>query len=475
MGPDWIVLLPPVVAILLALFTRQIYLSLIVGLWIGTTILGDGNPLVGLRGIADALVEVFSEGSNTRIILFSLLVGGLIALVQVSGGVAAFTAWVQSRGWGRSRRSAEVLAWFIGIIVFVESSITSLIVGTLSRPFFDKLKLPREKLAFYCDATSAPVCMAIPLNGWGAFVLGLIIAQGYESEAVGLLFASLPYNVYSWLAIAFSLIVALTGWSFGPMRRAEQRAASTGAVIRPGSRPMIANEITELKPIRPEAARSIDLLLPMVVMMTMIFVGLYVTGDGNLMNGSGSTAVFWAVGAAIGVAMLQYVFPRKGRSLISLNQSTDYLVKGASGMVGVVGLLVLAFALGQVSRELEMGDYLVQSLGVDLHVWWVPALVFVLGCFMSFTFGSSWAAYAILMPLTLSLADALGISMPLMLGAVLSGGVYGDHASPLSDTSIISSMAAACDHVDHINTQLPYTLLLASLSFVAFLVAGLLT
>ncbi|MDE2732469.1 MAG: sodium:proton antiporter [Bacteroidota bacterium] len=473
MGWDWIVLLPPIIAIVLALWTRQVYLSLITGLWIGTTILGNGNPLTGLQGMADALVDVFSSPSNTRIIIFSTLVGGLIALVQVSGGVAAFALWVQSKGWGRSRRSAELLAWFIGIVIFVESSITSLIVGTLSRPFFDKLRLPREKLAYYCDATSAPVCMAIPLNGWGAFVLGLLFAQGYEGDAVGLLVASIPFNLYSWLAIAFTLVLALTGWSFGSMRRAEQRAAETGAVNRPGSTPMIADEITELTPVRPEVARATDLLIPVGIMISMIFVGLYITGEGNLMEGSGSTSVLWGVGAAIGVAILLYFLPRQGAPLMGVGQSTEFTLKGASGLIGVVGLLVLAFALGDVSRELKMGDYMVRVLGGDLPVWWVPALVFVLGCVVSFTLGSSWTAFAILMPLTLPLAEALGIAVPLMLGAVLSGGIYGDHASPLSDTSIISSMAAACDHVDHINTQLPYTLVVGGLTALGFLVAGL--
>ena len=257
------------------------------------------------------------------------------------------------------------------------------------------------------------------------------------------------------------------------MRRAEQRAARTGAVNRPGSTPMIADEITELAPVRAEVARAADLLVPVGVMIGMIFVGLYVTGDGNPMQGSGSTAVLWAVGAAIGVASLLYILPRKGKPLLSFGQSTEYTLKGASGLVGVVGLLVLAIALGDVSRELEMGDYLVGVLGSDLPTWWMPAVVFVLGSFISFTLGSSWTVFAILTPLTLPLAEALGISVPLMLGAVLSSGVYGDHASPLSDVSIISSMAAACDHVDHINTQLPYTLLVGGLSVIAFLVAGL--
>ena len=470
---DWIVLLPPVVAIGLALWTRQVFLSLIAGLWLGTTILGGGNPILGLRGMADAMVAVFGDVSNSRIILFSLLVGGLIALVQVSGGVAAFVQWVQRRGWGKSRRSAELMAFVVGMVIFVESSITSLIVGTLSRPFFDKLRIPREKLAYYCDATSAPVCMSIPLNGWGAFVLGLILAQGYADDAVSLLVRSLAFNFFCLFAIAFALVLALTGWSYGSMRQAQVRAAEEGHLTRPGSSPMIADDVVNLPPVRPEAGRASDLILPVAVMILMIFVSLWITGEGNLMEGSGSTAVLWAVGVATGIAMLWYALPRGGRPLLTPAKSTDFVIKGASGLVGVVGLLVLAFALGNVSRELEMGPYIVSIIGDTTQAWWLPALVFVVGCVVSFTLGSSWTTFAILIPLVLPLAEGIGISMPLMLGAVLSGGVYGDHASPLSDTSIISSMASACDHVDHINTQLPYTLTVAGLSLVAFVIAGL--
>ena len=489
---EWVVLLPPIVAIVLALWTRQVYLSLVLGLWIGTTILENGNPLAGLRELADQIVLVFQDAGNTRILIFSLLVGGLIALVQASGGVAGFINWVHRRGWGKTRRSAELLAWAVGMFIFVESSITSLTVGTLSRPFFDQLSLAREKIAYYCDATSAPVCMSIPLNGWGAYVLGLLAAQGIATGAVGLLAQSLLFNFFSLFAIIFALALALTGWSFGPMRQAEHRAAATGQVIRPGSTPMIAEEVADIQPVETAPGHARDLLVPIFVMVGMIFVGLYVTGQSNLeasggqasgfwdlmAQASGSTSVLWAVGTAILVAMVLYAVPRPlrgGKPVMTVIQSTDWVLKGSSGLVGVVALLVFAFALGQVSRALEMGPYVVGLIGEGVPAWWLPALVFVVGCFVSFTLGSSWTSFAILMPIALPLAEGLGLSVPLMLGAVLSGGVYGDHASPLSDTSIISSMSAACDHVDHINTQLPYSLLLAGLAFVAFLVAGLAT
>lgn len=472
---EWIVLLPAVVAIGLALWTRQVYLSLFAGLWLGTTIIAGGNPILGLRELADQLVIVFSDAGNTRTIFFCLLVGGLIALVQASGGVQGFIKWAQDKGWGTTRLGAEVLAWLIGMVIFVESSITSLTVGAVSRPFFDKLKLPREKLAFYCDSTSAPVCMMIPLNGWGAYILGLLAAQGVTAGAVGLLAESLLFNIYSILAIVFSLGIAITGWGFGPMKRAEERAQTTGALLRPGATPMVSDEVSDLEPVSGSTLSPSLLILPILTMVLMIFVGLYITGDGDLMRGSGSTSVLWGVGIAIGVAVFQYAIPRKsngGKSILTPAQSTDLVLKGCAGLLPATILIVFAFALGQVSRALEMGPYLVSLIGTGTPAWWLAPLVFIVTCFVSFTLGSSWTAFAILIPIALPLAEGMGLSPALMLGVVLSGGVYGDHASPLSDTSIISSLAAASDHVDHINTQLPYTLVLAGITTILYAILG---
>lgn len=457
------------------MWTRQVYLSLIAGLLIGTIILAEGNLFEGLTGFIEQMVAVFGEPGNTRIIFFCLLVGGLIALVQVSGGVKGFIEWAQRRGWGTTRRGAELLAWCVGIVIFVESSITSLTVGAVSRPFFDNLKLPREKLAYYCDATSAPVCVMIPLNGWGAYVLGLLAAQGVTEGAVQLFASSLLFNFFSMAAIIFSLVLALTGWGFGPMRAAERRARETGEVTRPGSRPLISEEVADVQPVKGAPMQVRDLAVPLLVMVLMIFVGLYITGGGSLMEGSGSTSVLWAVGSAVVVAMVMYAVPRNGRPILSINDSMDWVLKGSAGLIGVTFLIVLAFALGQVARALEVGPYVVGLLGTGIPTWWLPAAVFLIGCFVSFTLGSSWTTFAILIPIALPLAEGLGVAPELMLGAVLSGGVFGDHASPLSDTSIISSMSAACDHIDHVNSQLPYTVSLAGLSVIAFLVAGLLS
>jgi Na+/H+ antiporter NhaC len=420
---------------------------------------------------------VFGSESNARILVFCLLVGGLVALVQVSGGVQGFINWARARGWGESRRGAELLAWGIGVVIFVESNISSLTVGAVSRPLFDKLNLPREKLAYYCDATCAPVCMSIPLNGWGAFVLGLLAAQELSRNAVAVLAEAVLFNFFALFAIGFSLLLALTGWGFGAMRRAEKRAETTGQVLRPDAQPMIEEDVARIEPPDHVTPRARNLLVPVAVMVAMIFVGLYVTGGGNLMQGSGSTAVLWAVGTALGAALLLYAIPiplRGGRPTLTPGTAMDWVVKGASGLVPVTLLLVLAFALGQVSQALEMGEYVVGLVGEQGTAWWMPVLVFGVGSFVSFTLGSSWTAFAILIPVVMPLAVEIALPSSLLLGAVLSGGIFGDHTSPLSDTSIISSMAAASDHVDHVNTQMPYALVQAGLAALAFILAGVL-
>lgn len=471
--PGWTVLLPPVLAIVLALRWRQVYVALFVGLWLGTTLLARGDPLAGLERLGAELIAVFADPGNTRVVFFCLLVGGVIALVQRSGGVAGFVAWMQGRGWGQSRRGAELVACGTGLVIFIESSITSLAVGAVARPLFDRLALPREKLAYYCDATSAPVCMMLPLNGWGAYVLALLAAQGVTEGAVGLLLAGLACNLFAWLAIAFALFLALSGWSFGPMRRAEERARETGALIRPGSRPLVAPEIAELAPAAGVAPRARRFVVPIGAMTVLVLLGLWLTGEGDPMAGSGSTAVFWAVSITLLATVTVLASPVGGGPVLPLGEATDLVLRGMAGLLGPTVLIVFAFALGEVSRALELGPYVVSLLGPAFPAAILPLAVFLVGCVLSFTLGSSWTAFAILVPLALPLADGLGLPAGLVLGAVLSGGVFGDHASPLSDTSIISSMAAACDHVDHVNTQLPYALLVAGTAALLFLGLGL--
>lgn len=457
---------PPVVAIVLALWTRQVHLSLLAGVFVGAWVWTGWNPVLGLRETGSLLVEVFQSRGNTQVLLFCLLVGGLIALIQRSGGVEGFISWVERRRLAYTRTGAQMLAWLIGLVVFVESSITCLVVGAVSRPLFDRLKISREKLAYICDSTSAPVCMLLPFNGWGALIVGLLTVQ-QVADPVRVLASALPLTFYGLAAVLMVPAVVYLG-DFGSMARAERRARVEGKVLADGATPMVSEEIANLNAKAELVHRARYLFFPVLVMVGFIPLGLYVTGQGNLLAGSGSTAVFWAVSAAILLFSLLLLAERALR----LGEIVEVVLKGSSGLLPVTALLLFAFALGMVSDRLMTGHYVAGLMGSGLSPELMPLVVFLVTSAIAFATGSSWGAFAILVPIAVPAAAALNVPLPLALGAVLSGGIFGDHASPLSDTSIISSLAAASDHADHINSQLPYALSGLALAAGAYLLAG---
>ncbi len=463
----WLSLLPPVLAIVLAIYTKQVFLSLFAGIWIGWTILAGGNPLIGLRDALDACIAVFQDAGNTRVIAFSALVGALIAFTQHSGGVQGFIEWINRRNLVTTRRQAGLMAWGIGVLVFVESSITALVNGAVCRPVFDRMKISREKLAYFCDSTSAPVCILIPLNAWGAFIISLLAEQGYENS-VSMLVSTMPFNFYAFLALAFTFYIAWTGRDFGPMAAAEKRARELGQVLRPGAEPLIAREVANMGAKEGLPQRAVNFILPVAVMVIMMPIGLFITGDGNMMNGSGSTSVFWAVLTATSVAAVMYMWQK----LFSLHEITELFFKGFGGLIPLALLMVLAFAIGDTCKELGTGPFVAGLATNFLHPVLAPALLFVIAGFIAFSTGTSWGTFAIMIPIAVPMAQSLAISEPLAIAAVLSGGIFGDHCSPISDTTIISSMASASDHIDHVNTQLPYALSVGAVSVLLYLLFG---
>jgi len=466
--PTWLSVLPPVLAIGLAIATRQVYLSLFTGIWLGRTILAGWNPLLGLGRAIEGCVSVFGDAGNTRVIIFCALVGSLIALTQASGGVGGFVDWINRRHLVTSRRRAGLLSWTLGVVIFVESSITALVNGAVSRPLFDELRISREKLAYLCDATAAPVCILIPLNAWGAYIARLLEKEGFHAP-VSVLITTLGYNFYAIGALAFAFFIAFTGRDFGPMARAERRAAETGQVLRPGAEPMIAAEITGLEPRPGVPRRARNFLLPVSLMVVMMPMGLWITGGGDLLAGSGSTAVLWAVLSATVLAAVLMITQR----IAGLRGVTDVAFKGLGGLMPLAVLMVLAFAIGQLTRDMGTGRYVAELAGASLPPAAIPAALFLIACFIAFATGTSWGTFAIMVPIAVPLAAEMSVAAPLYLGAVLGGGIFGDHCSPISDTTVISSMAAGSDHIDHVNTQLPYALVVAGAAVVAYLVAGL--
>lgn len=462
----WLSVLPPLLTIVLAIRTKQVYLSLILGIWLGWTIIASWNPLQGVAMAIEALIGVFASASNTRAIVFTLLMGAMIAFTQRSGGVQGFVTWVTRRGFVRGGHSAAVVAWLVGMVIFIESNICILVSGTVTRPLFDEFKVSREKLAYILDSTSAPKCMLLPLNAWGAYVISLLAAQGIARPVASLIDSTI-LNFYAISALVLVAILVLTGKDYGPMRAAQERAAR-GLVLNEGARPMVSSEASLIEPKPDTPCRPLNMVLPIAVMVAMVPLSLLIDGQGDIMAGSGSKAVLWAVITGLVVAALSY----KAQRLLSIHEMVDLVLRGMAPLLPVASLLVLAFTIGATCGELGTGPYVAQVAKASLPAALVPAVFFLLSCFISFSTGTSWGTFAIMIPIAVPTIRLIGLDPGLTIAAVLGGGVFGDHCSPISDTSILSSMAAATDHIDHVRTQLPYAAVAAAVSLVLFVVFG---
>ena len=464
--PGWISLLPTVLAIVLAIWSRQVYVSLAAGIWIGYTILEGWNPLAGIATAIEQTVAVLGDPGNARVILFTLVIGAMIATLEAAGGVRGFVRWIEGNRWVTDGRRAQFLAWIIGIVIFIESNITVLVAGAVSRPLFDRFRISRERLAYIVDSTSAPICILIPLNAWGALNLGILNELGVEN-ALGVFIAAIPVNFYA--LIAFLLAGASILWKIdiGPMKRAEKRAAE-GQVLWPNAQPMVDETVLSPTPVGRIAPRARNMLVPIAVMVLTMPLGLYVTGGGSMLEGSGSTSVLWAVLAGLASAWFLLLIQR-GATLDDLTRTG---LKGAGGLMPLALILLLALALGSVARTLGAGEYVAQvTEGVLPPMLFLP-LVFLVAGGIAFSIGSSWGTFAIMLPIAVPVAATLGMPLAPFVAAALSGGIFGDHSSPISDTTIISSMAAATDHIDHVRTQLPYALLAGGAAAVCFAVLG---
>lgn len=449
--------LPPFLAIVLAIISRDVVISLLTGIFAGFLILADFNPLTAIINLLDTVIGLFAEGWIAKTLLFSLMVGAVMRLVVDSGGVAGLVDFLtQKSRTVRSGKGALLLAYVIGLLIFIESSITSLVAGTVARPLCDKFGVSRQKLAYVCDATSAPVCSLIALNGWGALLIGLVTAEVTNGMLSGspteIFLQSIPFNFYAWVAILLVPLVIVRGWDFGSMRTYEERVTPVKLAI-----PVDGGHLSRM-------------LIPLFVLIGMMPVSLYYTGNGSILEGSGSTSVFYAVLASLFVSFVQYVFG----GVMSREAWFKSFYQGLSDMLPIVLILVLAFTIGKVTSDMGTGKFLASLAEGLVSPAMIPVIVFLLSGVIAFSTGTSWGTFSIMLPIGVALAVATGAHVELVIGAVVSGGVFGDHCSPISDTTIISSMAAGCDHIEHVNSQLPYALLGGLLASGLFILGGLL-
>lgn len=480
--------LPPVIAIILALRTKQVYIALVFGIWFAWLIMSDWNPLTGTLNTLEAMVNVFKSEGNTRTIIFSALVGALLLFIQYSRGVEGFVNWLnkiieklEHKKSGFSRVVVQLLALLVGLILFVESSISCLTVGTLFRPVFDKLKIPREKLAYIADSSSAPSSILIPFNAWGAFIMGVLLTQGIE-KPFSMLMSALLYNFYPMLAVIIVILVIVLKKDIGPMAKAEKRTRETGKLLNDGAKPMVSDTVTSFPPKEGIPAKAFNMIIPLAIMVLMMPVFLVYTGwnqvedytsIGNHISqaigqGSGSSSVLYAVVTSLIVAFVMY----RIQGVLKTKEFVDITLKGISELMPLALLMLLAFAIGDACKALGTGDFVANWSKEWLSPQFLPAIVFIISSFIAFSTGTSWGTFAIMLAISIPMANTHQVELPMVIAATLGGGIFGDHCSPISDTSIISSMASASDHIDHVKTQMPYALIGGLITVIFYLILG---
>ncbi|MGL5694743.1 MAG: Na+/H+ antiporter NhaC family protein [Peptostreptococcaceae bacterium] len=467
-------IIPPVITIVLALVTKNVFVSLFVGVFLGYGIFNGGNPILTLNDTLISFMKVFEDIDNTIIICVTLLLGALIHVIEKSGGIQGFVEFLTTkRAIIKDKKGANIFTWIMGILIFTSGTLSTLVVGSVTRPINDALKVPHEKLAFIVHTTSTPICVLIPLSGWGASMIGYLTSAGVESSiATDVLIKSIPLNFYCIIAVFSVLFFACTGKDFGPMKKAEIRASKTGLLDEPKNRnDKKIKEIDEGDVIalsNGKSSSAMNLIIPIVTLIGVIVTVLLVTGNGNIANGAGMVSILWGAFVSLVVSGIMYI----SQKIFTPSEYLDKAFEGASSMISIAAILVFAFSMGGVVKQLETGVYLANLLSGFLTPALLPALVFIMACIISFSTGTSLGTMAITMVIAIPMAATMGVSVELVAAAVFGGSIFGDHSTPISDTTIMTCSTTGCDVMDHIKTQLPYTLSFAVISIVLYIVAG---
>jgi len=474
----WISILPPLIAIGLALILRQVIPALFAGIWIGAWAIAGFSVLGALEALmttADTFIlEAIAEPDHASVVLFTILVGGMVGVISRNGGMMGIVDRIITYANTVGRAMAATVA--MGLAIFFDDYANTLVVGNTMRPITDRLGISREKLAYLVDSTAAPVATIALVTTWVGYEVGLIrdaIAgiPGLDLNAYMVFLNSIAYSFYPLLAITMVFAVVGLGRDFGPMHAAEMRARHDGRTAPPSSvANRTADEMADVQPAEGVRCRARNAVLPILTMVIGVVAGMFITGEGETLRAIVGSAdpyksLIWGslFGSLLAIAM------SIGQRVLTLGESVEAWFSGARAMLYAIFILVLAWALSGVTDVLGTADYLVSLVGDRLHPGLLPALVFVVAAATAFSTGSSWGTMGILLPLMVPLAWALmaasGMNgaehLPILyatVAAVMGGAVWGDHCSPISDTTILSSMASQCDHIEHVRTQLPYAL-----------------
>lgn len=482
-------ILPPLLAILMVVITRRVLLSLGVGIIVSALLLADFNIGETFAITWDAVKGIFvSEGaintSSVYIILFLLLLGIITAFISISGGSRAFGDWAMKRV--KTRAGAQIVGAVLGIIIFIDDYFNALAVGQVTRPITDRQKVSRAKLAYIIDSTSAPICVVSPVSSWGATIIvliGTILASHGVTEysAFSAFMQMVPMNFYVWAALGMVFIVAIKNINLGSMKVHEDRAISTGQVFDPGK--AIPGELKEDLPSSKTGTIG-DLIWPIIALFVgtvgaMLWTGAQaIEGETTILGIFENTDVTLSLilGGLLGFIVSMIMFARQALVLrgVEANVLGSGVIAGLKSMLPAVYILIFAWAIGDLIGRLETGTYLAGVVeNANLNVSYLPFILFILAGFMAFATGTSWGSFGILLPIAGEIAAVSDISLILpAMAAVLAGAVFGDHCSPISDTTILSSTGAGSNHIDHVMTQLPYALISAGIASVGFIIVG---
>ncbi len=461
-------LLPPIIAITLALVTKEVYTSLFVGIVVGGLLYSNFSFEGTLTHVFnDGIVASIADPYNVGILVFLVTLGIMVILMNKAGGSAAFGRWASAHI--KSRAGAQIATIALGVLIFIDDYFNCLTVGSVMRPVTDKSKISRAKLAYLIDATAAPVCIIAPVSSWAAAVSSYV----EDGNGLTLFIRAIPFNFYALLTIVMMLFLAITGMDYGPMRKHEKNAKEKGDIFS-GMKAMsdAANEEANPK------GKVIDLVLPIAVLIVACVIGMIYSGgffEGEsfvsaFSNSDASVGLMLGSAVALVITFIYYLI----RRVISFKEMTAAIPEGFKSMVPAILILTFAWALKAMTDSLgakQFVEAIVKGSAGGFQIF-LPAIIFLIAVFLSFATGTSWGTFGILIPITLSvfpLTDPLGV---VCVSACMAGAVCGDHCSPISDTTIMASAGAQCDHVTHVSTQLPYAITAAAVSAVTYVIAG---
>jgi len=483
-------LVPPLLTIVLAIATKEVLLSLFIGVFTGCMVIANWNPLGAMESMVSIMVGGYddtgeyvisgclSDPWNVEVILIVLMLGGLIGLMVRSGGSAAFAEFLGSKI--TSKKGAQVMTWVIGILIFFDDYFNALTNGAVMRPVSDKYGVSREKLSYIIDSTAVGICLVVPLSSWVAFISSLIADSfnqaGITEDPFIAFLKVIPHNYYAWLSLIMVLVVVLLGLDFGPMAKAEKRTRETGALCDKTFSGGAADEDDFSSIPVAENGKAIDLLAPIILLVVMAMVFMLYTGgfftSFSLLDAVNNMDGMLALVYAIAIALIFCIIFYAVRKLSKVTDSINAFVTGTKSMLFVIILLAFAWSIGRVCGELGTAEYVAAMFVGNVPGWIVPLILFAFACAMTFSTGASWGTFAIMIPIAVPLAVAMDINVYTCIATVIGGGGFGNHCSPLADTAILSSAGANIRHTDHIKTQIPYSLTCAAAAAIGYIASG---